>query len=983
MGWFDRCFPRRRIISDSDGAESSRTGSPQKPADVVRIAASDDEKRKKLIQRHYDSGEAHIQAERYEEARDDFTRVIALNEKYSGAFAYRGSAYLGLEQFNEALADLNHALEMDEKNIFACAHRGIVHQEMGHYREAWADFTKALANLVSSRPWINDEFKKLCQCIDSNIQIYEYYKSGEKHIRAERYNEARDDFTRVIALNEECSWAFAYRGRAYLGLGQLHEAMTDLNHALELDKKNTDALKYRGVVHRKMGQYEKAWADFTKVCARGYSRPWIVKELCWLILRSVWACVKVKDSDSQIDKVKRHRQQEKSNDKITCEETKCIDKYQKELDLYQKELKTVHVYSNAVYEQWEQYKQNIMDRHKAVFADSKQVLDEYNSLKEDPKAHEERGKIVNNLLEKVEKVEEDIRGVKERHSTISSLRKECIKPVWELMRNISKKEKLKGLRAEMQKASVKPIDKVCAQWWKLYKTLYKERKNILDVYNYDIKRVLLSADKLLEKFLELQKSLDLQCSSESREKVNKLVKGIIQCFTEALELTKPKRKLDTSFSLEEDLRNQLPSDYNFYYSRGERVTVVNDINSTVLGPCAVMTTMRALSKFGIDLKEDATEKKIVKLVNNDVINGGTPAYEIQKAYQHYGFDYKHYEDKVVTIDDIQRITEQGHVIDVCVSKPGIAHSLLIEGIKKTENDRQCRASDLTGGEDDYTVILYDPCKRAIMKVPYKELKIVLDGRCTLPSEEQMKTPEPLLKAKSVMRILKCKNLAEMNIEFIMGKVEKLSTLSRKDRIQCYAYCFDKLKRQIQQSEGDLKLSDEYKEIKGNIESALINALKGKDSLFHRYATFSLACHKERETGEMNLIKNIKTLVKECQAQEQDLKQEEQDLKQKKLQSGEKEAPKLIEDLNQEDENFKNLIDNIDDDTRDSIIDIYYDYGKYNIREGRYQEARDNFTRVIALDEGSSGAFAYRGTAYLGLGQLDKASGRLKSCAWDG
>ncbi len=114
------------------------------------------------------------------------------------------------------------------------------------------------------------------------------------------------------------------------------------------------------------------------------------------------------------------------------------------------------------------------------------------------------------------------------------------------------------------------------------------------------------------------------------------------------------------------------------------------------------------------------------------------------------------------------------------------------------------------------------------------------------------------------------------------------------------------------------------------------------------------------------------MVIECQAQEQDLKQEEQDLKQKKLQSGEKEAPKLIEDLNQEDKKFKNLIDNIDDDTRDSIIDVYYYYGKYNIREGRYQEARDNFTRVIALDEGSSGAFAYRGTAYLGLGQLDKA-----------
>jgi tetratricopeptide (TPR) repeat protein len=507
-----------------------------------------------------------------------------------------------------------------------------------------------------------------------------------------------------------------------------------------------------------------------------------------------------------------------------------------------------------------------------------------------------------------------------------------------------------------------------AQHYKLRKIKQKEMNNILDVYNSNIKRILLSADQLLAKFLKLQKlqkSLDQQCSPASQEKVNKLVKDIIQCFTDALSLTSKKCELDTSFKLENDLKGQIPPGYNPYYSRGERDIVINDIDSTVFGSCAVKATRRSLSIFGIDLKEDATENKIVKLVKTDIINGGTPPDEIQKAYQHYGFDYRYFEDKVVTIDDIKRITKNGHVINVCVSKPSSAHALLIEGIEETET------------ENGYNVILYDPSENRRMKVLYKELKIVLDGRCTLPSEEQMGTSEPLLKAKAVMKILKCKNSDamkilkcknpdKMDIKFIIGKCENLP---RKDRIQCYAYCFDNLKRRIQQSEGDLKLSDEYKAIKRNIESALIDALKGKDSLFHRYATFSFACHEERETGEKNLIKNINTLAKEWQDQEQDLEQ-------KKLQNGEKEAPKLIEDLKREDENFKNLIDNIDDDTRENIIQIYYDYGKYNIREGRYQEARDNFTRVIALNEGHSGAFARRGSAYLGLGQLNEAMADL-------
>ena len=393
MGWFDGCFPRRRIF-DSCDAKSYHAGSPRKPADFVRIAVLDDEKRKKLIQVHYKSGEKHIQAERYKEARDDFTRVIALNEKYSGAYMLRGVAKLKL--------------------------------------------------LGASR----------------NYQ----------------------------------------------------DVMKDLDAALEIEPKSAWTLGARGVVYQAMGQDKKALADFDQAIRIDRSLDWVEKAR---------------------DEVARHRQQENSNDNITCEET--IRQYREEFDLYKSELAKVQSDSKVVTEQWAKDKENIPNKYKKVFAESRKVLEEYEKLKKDLKRHNEASdKTVNDLLEEVEKVEEDIRGVKERHSTISSLRKECIKPVWELMRNISKKEKLKGLRAEMQKASVKPIDKVCAQWWKLYKTLYKERKNILDVYNYDIKRVLLSADKLLEKFLELQKLLDQQCSPESREIVNNLVKGIIQCFTEAL-----------------------------------------------------------------------------------------------------------------------------------------------------------------------------------------------------------------------------------------------------------------------------------------------------------------------------------------------------------------------------------------------------------------------------------------------------------------
>ncbi len=93
-----------------------------------------------------------------------FDRVVNQDKRYSGAFAYRGAARLGLKNYKEALDDFDQALEMDKKNAFALGHRGITHRKMGHYKEALADFQQVQV-LGYSRPWIEDELKKLRQLI--------------------------------------------------------------------------------------------------------------------------------------------------------------------------------------------------------------------------------------------------------------------------------------------------------------------------------------------------------------------------------------------------------------------------------------------------------------------------------------------------------------------------------------------------------------------------------------------------------------------------------------------------------------------------------------------------------------------------------------------------------------------------------------------------------------------------------------------------
>jgi hypothetical protein len=64
------------------------------------------------IDKHYEAGEEHLKARRYEEARKDFDRVLDLDGNHSAARAYRGRAHLELKQFKRALADFKRALAL-------------------------------------------------------------------------------------------------------------------------------------------------------------------------------------------------------------------------------------------------------------------------------------------------------------------------------------------------------------------------------------------------------------------------------------------------------------------------------------------------------------------------------------------------------------------------------------------------------------------------------------------------------------------------------------------------------------------------------------------------------------------------------------------------------------------------------------------------------------------------------------------------------
>jgi uncharacterized coiled-coil DUF342 family protein len=422
-----------------------------------------------------------------------------------------------------------------------------------------------------------------------------------------------------------------------------------------------------------------------------------------------------------------------------------------------------------------------MKQHQAVYKESDQMLRCYEAhrlfdLQKFKQEHSDKiNDKVNPLLAKFHSVEQEIIDLtKEQDKHGQETQKEQGKLLncsslsdegEERLKDLT--TKLSSLREQMRKASLTPTDKLFGQL-KKHKLACEKVKAICDNVEKELTKYSLGItpgaqksgeallpevtqiDQLLSEVKQIQKLVDesSRCPRELQEKVKPLTEKIEQLHQKATatqQLYEQIKKTDTEKLHQEQVKfNKLadriwhytcPEKYNPYYPI-DRVYSKKSlhIDNTLSGPCAIMTIRRGLSILGINIRRVATEKNVAQLVEYLDTERGTLNYNIQNVYQHYGFDYRYY-DGLVTIDEIEQITQKHHVVNIGVYKPGLgAHSLLIEKVTKTN--------------DSYCVNFYDPHGETIVVLPYEELEKVLTGKYTLPSKRQRETREPILNAQA-------------------------------------------------------------------------------------------------------------------------------------------------------------------------------------------------------------------------------------------
>ena len=203
---------------------------------------------------------ANIQLHNYQSAIDDYTEIIKIYPDNANAYARRGDLFQKIDKYTLAvvdyteairlnplnseyyheranaifridekgsLADFDKAIELDPNNIRVYNNRGRTLNSLGETELAKADFVTAV-NLAGIQ-LISDE---------TNGKLYHY--RGWAKIKLELYNEAIEDYSKVIELDPYYTIAYYYRAKANRSIGKIQEALTDEKTYENLTKSYAD-----------------------------------------------------------------------------------------------------------------------------------------------------------------------------------------------------------------------------------------------------------------------------------------------------------------------------------------------------------------------------------------------------------------------------------------------------------------------------------------------------------------------------------------------------------------------------------------------------------------------------------------------------------------------------------------------------------------------------------------------------------------------
>ncbi len=226
----------------------------------------------------YKTGEDFFEAEKYQDAINQFSSAIALNPEYKEAYMMRGVTYENINEFQKAADDFNRAIIFDPKNEELCYHLGKAFYELKQYKEALNILNKATSLNKRYLPAYQqkilvmlalDQTYNAQKVSDSTLALegsaLNYYLQGQVTEKMNAPQKAEWAYAKAIKEDKKYIDAYIALANLKLGLNKTDEAMTNCNEALKIKPDSRLALIARSKVFLKKLDYRNAIDDISRV----------------------------------------------------------------------------------------------------------------------------------------------------------------------------------------------------------------------------------------------------------------------------------------------------------------------------------------------------------------------------------------------------------------------------------------------------------------------------------------------------------------------------------------------------------------------------------------------------------------------------------------------------------------------------------------------------------------------------------------------
>ena len=263
--------------------------------------------------------EGYIQAGFYNEAIKFSNKEIESNPLSPIAFEYRGIANYMLFRIEEAINDLTTAISLDNNNHKALSNRANIYRDRQEYEKALTDYEKALtiapvnlyyqanmahlflllknyekcfyyANSVLNYDVKNYDalfykacaysdlkmytdsiknFRLILSSHDGNGLIYNGLAFAQTHTG--ELEDAITNFHKAIEIDPEFAYPWDNLGYVYYLKKQYEKALKLINRSIELDPSNSWAYKNRAIVNLALNKKELAHTDLIYALELGYA----------------------------------------------------------------------------------------------------------------------------------------------------------------------------------------------------------------------------------------------------------------------------------------------------------------------------------------------------------------------------------------------------------------------------------------------------------------------------------------------------------------------------------------------------------------------------------------------------------------------------------------------------------------------------------------------------------------------------------------